>query len=91
MAVDFTAHGTVGGARLPAFIGLPASIRMAGSTPWELRGRVEKRRDASRWPVQIDVNSSLAGLEIFAPKPFAKAAGRDAPDACATRRARQSR
>ena len=59
--------------------GLPAGIRMAGVAPWELRGRVEKRNDSSRWPVQIDVNSTLEGLQISAPKPFAKVAAETRP------------
>ncbi len=79
MAIDFTARGTAGGAGLPAFIGLPAGIRMAGTTAWELRGHVEKRSSEGRWPVQINVASPLTGLEIFAPRPFAKAPGEARP------------
>lgn len=70
-AIDMTARGRAGGARLPAFIGLPATIRMTGATDWELRGRIEKR-GTGNWPMQFDVDSTLAGIEVFAPRPFAK-------------------
>ncbi|HEX9208364.1 MAG TPA: YhdP family protein [Steroidobacteraceae bacterium] len=70
-AVDLTARGRAGGARLPAFIGLPATVRMTGATDWDLRGRIEKH-GPGLWPMQFDVNSTLAGIEIFAPRPFAK-------------------
>jgi uncharacterized protein (TIGR02099 family) len=70
-AVDLTAHGRAAGARLPAFIGLPATIRMSGATDWDLRGRIEQHGTGD-WPLQFDVTSALAGLEIFAPHPFAK-------------------
>jgi uncharacterized protein (TIGR02099 family) len=73
-AVDFTARGNVGGARLPAFIGLPKTIRMNGTAGWKLQGRLEKRREGAGWPLQIDVDSDLTGLQISAPRPFAKAA-----------------
>ena len=77
-AVEFTAHGRAAGARLPAFIGLPRTIRMAGTADWQLQGRLEQRQ-GKRWPVQLDVTSTLAGLEIGAPQPFAKAAAETRP------------
>ena len=78
VAVDFVARGRAAGARLPAFIGLPSAIRMSGATPWELRGRIEQR-GAGRWPVVIDVASDLEGLQIDAPRPFAKGASEPRP------------
>ena len=73
-AVDIVAQGRAGGQKLPAFIGLPATITMGGATDWSLRGRIEKRRAGGAWPLTLDVTSSLAGLSIEAPRPFAKAA-----------------
>ncbi|MDH5227562.1 MAG: DUF3971 domain-containing protein, partial [Gammaproteobacteria bacterium] len=70
--IDLTAHGRAGGAKLPAFIGLPATITMSGATDWELKGRIEKRRTPGEWPLQFDVASNLAGLVVRAPEPFAK-------------------
>lgn len=72
-AVDF--HGSVRaqGALLPAFIGLPAGIRMAGATDLNVVGRLERHQDREQWPLHIDVSSQMAGLEVFAPHPFAKA------------------
>jgi uncharacterized protein (TIGR02099 family) len=72
-AVDLTARGRAAGARLPAFIGLPSTIRMAGMTDWELRGRIEQRGEGN-WPLTFDVTSNLVGLDIAAPRPFAKPA-----------------
>jgi uncharacterized protein (TIGR02099 family) len=72
-------RGRVGGDPLPAFIGLPATIRMSGSAEWELRGRIERRAPGTPWPLQFDVSSTLAGLGIAAPRPFAKAAGESRP------------
>lgn len=74
-AIDFKGRGRATGAPLPAFIGLPSGVTMNGTVDWELRGRVERHRDAADWPLRIDVASNLAGLEIVAPQPFAKAAG----------------
>jgi uncharacterized protein (TIGR02099 family) len=71
VSLDLTARGRAGGAPLPAFIGLPASIRMSGATDWELRGRIEKRA-VGEWPMVFDVTSNLAGLQMQAPRPFAK-------------------
>lgn len=71
-ATDLVARGRAGGARLPAFIGLPSTIRMSGTTDWDLRGRIEQR-GAGQWPLVFDVASTLAGLQIDAPRPFAKA------------------
>jgi uncharacterized protein (TIGR02099 family) len=70
-AVDLTARGRAGGARLPAFIGLPSTLRMTGTTDWELRGRIEKHGEG-QWPIVLDVSTNLVGLEIDAPRPFAK-------------------
>jgi uncharacterized protein (TIGR02099 family) len=70
-AVDLMAHGRAGGAKLPSFIGLPSTIRMSGATEWELRGRIEKRGEGV-WPITFDLSSSLTGLGIAAPRPFAK-------------------
>ena len=77
-AVDLTARGRAGGARLPAFIGLPATIRMGGTTEWTLRGRIEKQAEGV-WPLTFDVTSTLAGLDIDAPRPFAKDAAETRP------------
>ncbi len=73
-AIDLTAKGRAGGARLPAFIGLPPTITMSGATDWELQGRIEKRRSGGAWPMQFDVASTLEGLVVQAPEPFAKPA-----------------
>jgi uncharacterized protein YhdP len=72
-AVELRGRGRAGGALLPAFIGLPAGIRMNGTAAWELTGRLERRGVSAQWPLRIDVASSLTGLEILAPQPFAKA------------------
>ncbi|HWJ05042.1 MAG TPA: YhdP family protein [Steroidobacteraceae bacterium] len=71
-AVDLTARGRLAGARLPAYIGLPSTIRMGGSAAWELRGRIEHRGEGE-WPLVFDVTSNLVGLQIDAPAPFTKA------------------
>jgi uncharacterized protein (TIGR02099 family) len=73
-AVALRAHGRAKGARLPAFVGFPDAIRMTGGTDWRLDGRLERRGTAGRWWTGIDVSSDLQGLEIEAPRPFAKAA-----------------
>lgn len=72
--IDLTARGRAGGANLPAFIGLPATIAMGGATDWNLTGRIEKRRTPGEWPMQFDVASDLTGLVVNAPEPFAKTA-----------------
>lgn len=77
-AVEITGRGRVAGARLPAFIRLPETIRMGGAAEWELRGRIEQR-GSGQGPLQFDVASTLAGLEIDAPRPFAKAAAESRP------------
>ncbi|HET7202508.1 MAG TPA: YhdP family protein [Steroidobacteraceae bacterium] len=71
-SVDLKATGRAAGGRLPAFIGLPTTVRMTGTADWELRGRIEKRGEGN-WPLTFDVTSSLVGLEVAAPRPFAKA------------------
>jgi uncharacterized protein (TIGR02099 family) len=74
-AVSMRGHGRVAGARLPAFIGLPDSIRMRGTAEWKLSAGLERRGGAGAdWPRWIDVDSDLAGLTIDAPVPFAKTA-----------------
>ena len=78
-AVELTAKGRAGGARLPAFIGLPATIAMSGATDWDLQGHIEKRRAGGAWSLQFDVASNLDGLVIQAPRPFAKAAPETRP------------
>ena len=78
-AVELTAKGRAGGARLPAFIGLPATIAMSGATDWDLQGHIEKRRAGGAWLLQFDVASNLGGLVIQAPRPFAKAAPETRP------------
>ncbi len=66
-------RGRASGAGLPAFIGLPQSIRMSGMADWRLEGRIERHRDTELWSSHYDVASDLAGLGISAPQPFAKA------------------
>jgi uncharacterized protein (TIGR02099 family) len=78
-AVDIVARGRAGGPKLPAFIGLPATVTMGGTADWSLRGRIEKRRESGAWPLTFDVTSPLTGLSIQAPKPFAKAAAESRP------------
>ena len=78
-AVELIAKGRAGGARLPAFIGLPATIAMSGATDWDLQGHIEKRRAGGAWSLQFDVASNLDGLVIQAPRPFAKAAPETRP------------
>ena len=78
-ALDIVAQGRAGGQKLPAFIGLPATITMGGATDWSLRGRIEKRRVGGAWPLTFDITSQLAGLSIQAPRPFAKAAAEARP------------
>jgi len=78
-AVELTASGRAGGAKLPAFIGLPSTIAMSGATDWVLDGHIEKRRDGGAWPLQFDVVSNLGGLVIQAPRPFAKTASETRP------------
>jgi len=72
-AIELRGRGRASGSLLPAFSGLPAAIRMNGAADWELTGRLERRSVNAQWPLRIDVASSLTGLEILAPQPFAKA------------------
>jgi len=74
-SVLFEGEGRAAGARLPAVIGLPDTIRMSGSTPWKLQGRVERPTRGDAWTTHLDVESDLDGLGIDAPRPFAKPAG----------------
>jgi uncharacterized protein (TIGR02099 family) len=79
LAVDFEGQGQVAGAELPRFLGLPEQISMSGATGWRLRGRLEREGQGGNWPVRFDVRSDLRGLEISAPRPFAKQAGQARP------------
>jgi len=65
--------GRASGSGLPAFIGLPQSIRMSGAADWKLEARIERHRGTDQWSSHYDVTSDLAGLGISAPRPFAKA------------------
>ena len=78
-AVVLSGHGRISGARLPAYIGLPNAVRMSGTADWNLEGRLERRAAAGNWWTGIDVSSDLRGLEIAAPRPFAKAASDPRP------------
>jgi uncharacterized protein (TIGR02099 family) len=71
-AVNVRASGRVSGPRLPEFIGLPAGIGMQGTTPWSMTLRAERQARGEPWTTRLVVASSLAGLAIDAPKPFAK-------------------
>ena len=65
-------QGRAAGPRLPAFIGLPDSIRMDGSAAWTFDGRLERRGRDRGWAMGFAVQSDLRGLRIEAPRPFAK-------------------
>ena len=69
-------NGVLGGERLRAALGLPASIAIGGTTDWHgvLRMAPEPSRERS-----LRINSSLAGLELNLPEPLAKPAGRPLP------------
>ena len=73
-SVLLSGRGRAGGAGLPRFIGLPDSIRMTGGAEWQLAGRLERRVAGEPWPVRFEVTSDLRGLEVAAPRPFAKRA-----------------
>ena len=81
LALDFEGRGRAAGAELSPFIGLPEQISMSGATDWRLQGRLEREREGpgGNWPVSFDVRSDLQGLEISAPRPFAKQAGQARP------------
>ena len=64
--------GRAAGAELPAFIGLPAGIRMAGNLNWTLALGSQRQQQGEPWPTQLEVSSDLRGLAIEAPPPFAK-------------------
>jgi len=74
-SILFEGEGRAAGAKLPAVIGLPDTIRMSGTTPWKLRGRVERPAARNEWTTQIEVTSDLGGLDVAAPRPFAKRPG----------------
>ena len=71
-AILLSGSGRVAGAPLPAFIGLPETIRMGGTADWRLDGLIERRGDGARWPAKIEVATDLRGLAIDAPRPFRK-------------------
>ncbi len=64
--------GRAAGAELPAFIGLPAGIRMSGNLDWTLALGSQRQQQGEPWPTQLEVSSDLRGLAIEAPPPFAK-------------------
>ena len=90
-SVLLSGRGRAGGAGLPKFIGLPDSIRMSGGTEWRLDGRLERRGAREPWPARFEVTSDLRGLEVAAPRPFAKNAGEARPTRVALAIARPGR
>jgi uncharacterized protein (TIGR02099 family) len=74
-SILFEGEGRAAGEKLPAVIGLPATIRMTGSTPWKLQGRLEQPARGATWTTRFEVESDLGGLGIDAPRPFAKPTG----------------
>jgi uncharacterized protein (TIGR02099 family) len=78
-AVLFNGSGRAAGPRLPPFIGLPDSIRMAGTADWRLDGKVERRGDGEQWSTRVEVATDLRGLQVDAPRPFAKPAADSRP------------
>jgi uncharacterized protein (TIGR02099 family) len=68
-------HGTgrLQGPALPAFLALPSGIRATGAADWTFDGRIARSRDGGAWGSRYDVGSSLVGLGLTAPQPFAKA------------------
>ena len=78
-SVLLSGRGRAGGAGLPKFIGLPDSIRMSGGAEWQLDGRLERRGVGDPWPARFEVTSDLSGLEVAAPRPFAKRASEARP------------
>jgi uncharacterized protein YhdP len=60
-------------------IGLPATIRMSGSTSWKLQGRLEQPAGGTNWTTRFEVESDLGGLGIDAPRPFAKSPDEQRP------------
>ena len=73
-SVVVTARGRAAGALLPAFIGLPGAIHMAGGADWTLELSAQRERQDEPWPVRLMVASDLRGVSIDAPPPFAKTA-----------------
>jgi uncharacterized protein (TIGR02099 family) len=71
-SILFEGEGRAAGEKLPAVIGLPATIRMSGSTPWKLQGRLEQPAPGETWTSRFEIQSGLGGLGIDAPRPFAK-------------------
>jgi uncharacterized protein (TIGR02099 family) len=90
-SVLLSGRGRAGGAGLPKFIGLPGSIRMTGGADWQLDGRLERRGAGEPWPARFEVTSDLRGLEVAAPRPFAKRAAEARPTRVALSIARPGR
>ena len=90
-SVLLSGRGRAGGAGLPKFIGLPDSIRMTGGADWQLDGRLERRGAGEPWPARFEVTSDLRGLEVAAPRPFAKRAAEARPTRVALSIARPGR
>ena len=65
--------GRAAGPQLPAYIGLPAAIRMSGGLDWTLALASQRQQRGEAWPTQLEIASDLRGLAIDAPPPFAKA------------------
>lgn len=78
-SILFEGEGRSAGARLPAVIGLPATVLMTGSTPWKLQGRMELPARSKNWATHFEVESDLDGLGIDAPRPFAKSPDESRP------------
>jgi len=72
IGVNVRATGHLSGQRLPAFIGLPDTIEMRGMTAWTVALKSSRRSAADDWFTRIGIASNLSGLEIDAPRPFAK-------------------
>lgn len=70
--VKLRGRGLAAGPRLPEFIGLPRSISMGGTAAWTFDGRMARGRAGEEWTLGYAVASDLRGLEIRAPRPFAK-------------------
>lgn len=70
--VALRGRGRAAGPRLPEFIGLPRSIGMGGTAAWTFDGRLARGRTSEEWTMGFAVASDLQGLEVNAPRPFAK-------------------
>jgi len=73
MSLRLAAEGRAAGAQIPVLIGLPEGIRMSGDGSWRLQGRIDRPSErGAPWPTLIEIESDLTGLQIDAPRPFAK-------------------